>query len=210
MKIKPFKIISTIFYSLIIAFVFLMAGSLVLNRLNTPLEYKLYSVQSGSMSPAIPVGSLIVVAPSDSYREHDIINFGQEGRRDTSVTHRVVYVSRDEDLGTVSYRTQGDANQDADIELVRSDRVNGKVIFHLPYLGYPVSFAQTQTGFILLVIVPATIIIYSELVNIGQEIKAMFNKDKPTTTIDNKDVKVEKVYQKPKIRTKKSNHSRDG
>jgi len=173
-----FKIISTIFYTLLFLLLFTMAASLVLTRLNTPLQIKLYSVLSGSMEPQIPLGSVIVTVPQSEYKEGDIITFGAETDRTKTVTHRILEISRDIDLGKISYRTKGDANESADMELIDSGRVIGKVVFHLPYLGYGVAFAQTQLGLILLIIIPATIIIYSELVNIGQEIKRMFSKKK--------------------------------
>jgi len=202
-----FKIISTIFYLLLFLLLTTMAASLVLTKLNTPLQIKLYSVLSGSMEPKIPVGSVIIAVPKSEYKEGDIITFGAETDRTKTVTHRIVEISRDLDLDKTSYRTKGDANESADMELIDSGRVIGKVVFHLPYLGYGVAFAQTQLGLILLIVIPATIIIYSELVNIGHELKRMFTKKpaKQIVDIDPKtqefepvevDVKVEKSGKK--------------
>ncbi len=175
-----FKIISTIFYTILFLLLTTMAASLVLTRLNTPLQIKLYSVLSGSMEPKIPLGSVIIAVPQSEYKEGDVITFGAETDRTKTVTHRIVEVSKDIDLGKVSYRTKGDANDSPDMELIDSSRVIGKVVFHLPLLGYAVAFAQTQMGLILLIIIPATIIIYSEFLNIGKELKRMFTK-KPKT-----------------------------
>lgn len=201
-----FKIISTIFYTILFLLLTTMAASLVLTKLNMPLQIKLYSVLSGSMEPRIPLGSVILVVPSKEYKAGDVITFGAETDRTKTVTHRIVDVSRDIDLGKVSYRTKGDANDSVDMELIDSGRVIGKVVFHLPLLGYAVAFAQTQMGLILLIIIPATIIIYSELVSIGQELKRMFAK-KPKVEVASDptkeefepvevDVKVEKTGKK--------------
>lgn len=208
MKIKPFKIISALFYTLVIAFIMLLAGSLILDRLDSPIKYRLYSIQSGSMEPKLPVGSVILVAPATSYQEGDIINFRDETNAKQTVTHRIVTVSKDVDLGTIEYRTKGDANEDSDLELIRSERVNGKVIFHLPYLGYPIAFAQTQNGFIALVIIPATLIIYTELLNIKNEISTMFSKKKKESDKAEADSPEKIVILKPNVeifRSKKAN-----
>jgi len=85
----------------------------------------------------------------------------------TTVTHRIVEVKTEEDQ--VSYITKGDANQSPDMDPRPKDMIVGKVVYGLPYLGFPVGFAKTQTGFIALIVIPATIIIYSEILKIKQE-----------------------------------------
>jgi signal peptidase len=120
------------------------------------------------MQPTIATGSLVVVVPQGEYQKGDIVTYRQTGTKE-AVTHRIVEVSKDEDLGITSYRTQGDANKAPDPELVRGERVIGKVLAHAPFLGYPVGFAQTQTGFIALVIIPASLIVYSELMTAKTE-----------------------------------------
>ena len=47
----------------------------------------------------------------------------------------------------------------------------GKEIVAVPYLGFPVGYAKTTPGLILLVIIPAVIIIYDEMQNIKKEIQ---------------------------------------
>jgi hypothetical protein len=49
--------------------------------------------------------------------------------------------------------------------------VVGKVVLTVPYAGYVVSVAQTPYGFIGLLVIPAIIIIYGEVMNIWREIK---------------------------------------
>jgi signal peptidase I len=175
---KLLKIIKTIFYTILIIFLIFISGSLILTKLNTPIQYRIYSIQSGSMEPVLPLGSVIAVLPRDNYQVNDIVTFAKNDDPKNTVTHRIVDISRDEDLDSTSYRTKGDANEDPDRELLRSERVVGKVLFHLPYLGYLVAFAQTQIGLIIMIIIPATLIVYSEVVNIGREIKLVFAKRK--------------------------------
>jgi signal peptidase len=173
-----FKKIINLIEILLVVFLVFVAGSLVLGNFRTPIQYRLFSVQSGSMRPTIPLGSIIVVWPQKDYQKDDIITFGSEANLKNTVTHRVVEVSKDNDLGTVNYRTKGDANNAPDTELIRSGRVVGKVVVHIPYLGYPVTFAQTQVGLIVLVIIPATLIVYSEISSIKNELASMFKSKK--------------------------------
>ena len=143
---------------------------LVLSKINTPLNFKVFSVQSGSMEPAIKTGSVVFVKPEQSYEIGDVITYQARGNPNNSFTHRVVDVQKDEDIGKVAYVTKGDANEDPDTTPVVSSRVLGRVFFKIPLLGYLVSFAKTQLGFTLLVVIPATVIIYSEVQNIRKEI----------------------------------------
>jgi hypothetical protein len=50
--------------------------------------------------------------------------------------------------------------------------------FAIPLMGYVISFARTREGLIILVIVPAVIIVYSEILNIKTQLVKVFNKVK--------------------------------
>ena len=65
-------------------------------------------VRSGSMSPAIDVGSIVVARPADNavYKIGDIIAFRSEKNPETLITHRVVSVGKDK--AGVFYKTKGD------------------------------------------------------------------------------------------------------
>ena len=119
------------------------------------------TVLSGSMEPAIGTGSIVFVAetPADQIQENDVITYRDDGGN--FVTHRVV--EKHEAQGTVRFRTQGDANDAPDGEPVyRSDLV-GVVMFSIPLLGYLVSFGNTTAGYVVLVLVPVMLFIFSEL-----------------------------------------------
>jgi len=165
-------------YWLVLAVVLLFAGSLFFSRGNAPTSYRVYSVNSGSMEPKIPLGSLVFIKSQKEYQEGDVITFKSEANANVTVTHRIAKVEKDEDIGKFGYQTKGDANEDADPELVNPLRVIGRVIFSIPLLGYGVTFAKTQIGFGLLIVIPATLIIYSEIGNIKKEIKKMMKNKK--------------------------------
>lgn len=136
------------------------------------LSPRAYVVQSGSMEPIIGVGSVVVSFPYEDYREGDVVTFYPEASKKSLVTHRIV--KRDISAAGVSFSTAGDANEDADPGSIKESQIVGRVVFSLPYLGYVVDFAKTPRGFIFLVIVPATIVVYEELKNLSSEGKKGF------------------------------------
>jgi signal peptidase len=131
---------------------------------------QLFTVRSGSMEPTIPTGSLIFVRPSEVYVDGDIITVRTGDQK--TVTHRVIEVLAT-DVGP-AYRTKGDNNEEADPVEIRPADVIGKTVLTLSYLGYPVAYAQTRTGFLTLIFIPALLIILSELVTILQEVRRIF------------------------------------
>ena len=117
-------------------------------------------IMSGSMEPAIPVGSIVVVGrvnPED-VEVGDVIAFRTGESR---TIHRVI--DRVVEDGSIYFRTKGDANEDPDPWLVRPEDICGIVILTVPYYGYLIYFAQTPFGFTLMVMVPAILIIVSEV-----------------------------------------------
>lgn len=122
-----------------------------------------YVVLSDSMSPAIDAGAVVFVdgVPTDRIETGDVITYEQGGADGNRVTHRVVeVVERD---GERQFRTKGDANEDPDPQPVPASRVIGVVGFHVPLIGYVTSFAQTRLGILALVVVPAVLLVVSEM-----------------------------------------------
>ena len=138
--------------------------------------FRLYVVESGSMTPKIGVGSVILVKKVSVYRKNDVVTFAQSGRKNVAVTHRIVGIETDS-TGAV-YTTKGDHNEDPDAEKVPQKDVIGKVILSLPLFGYFVGFSKTIHGFYLLVVVPACIIIFGELKTIAAEAGKLGRKGK--------------------------------
>lgn len=126
-----------------------------------------YVVVSGSMEPEIGVGSIVFVSQVDpaTVREGDVITYRTTPTADTVTTHRVAAVFED-DRGPFWF-TKGDANEDLDALPVYAPQLVGEVTMTLPYVGYVVVFAQTTTGIMLLVIVPAVLLIVSELYDLA-------------------------------------------
>ena len=131
--------------------------------------FRAFTVQSDSMNPAIARNSVILTAQSESPSTGDVITFKLPDKPDTLITHRVVDTSQ---VGNETfYVTQGDANDDADGDLVPHDSVVGEVWLTIPVVGAVVNWAKTDLGFMVLVVIPATIIVYRELLNLRQQIR---------------------------------------
>ncbi|OGM59419.1 signal peptidase I, partial [Candidatus Woesebacteria bacterium RIFCSPLOWO2_01_FULL_39_10] len=129
-----------------------------------------YLVQSGSMEPAIKTGSIVITLPSSVYSQGEVITFSKNSKN--IVTHRIQAKLYPEGASSSPvYKTAGDANENFDNWEVNNSDIIGKVVFSVPYVGYVADFAKKPQGFILLVIIPATIIIYEELKNIIRELK---------------------------------------
>jgi signal peptidase len=91
-------------------------------------------VMSGSMSPAIAAGDVIVAEPVSASRlqPRDVIIFTDPAGDGHTLVHRVV--SRRADGSIV---TQGDANAVADSTPVPPSAVRGRMTFRVPYAGLP-------------------------------------------------------------------------
>ena len=158
----------------------LIALGLVLSYRETA-GYRLFVVQSGSMEPAIKTGSIVLVAKQSNYKVNDVITFfeslGSKQDLSSTFTHRILSINNVN--GEFVYQTKGDANNGADKNAISQAHILGKVIFNAPYLGYIISFSRSQLGLIVLVVIPGTIIIYSELLSIKNEaLKLISNRKK--------------------------------
>ncbi|WP_292809951.1 signal peptidase I [Microbacterium sp.] len=96
-----------------------------------------YTILGGSMDPAIPLGSLVVVQPRefDEVRVGDVVTFQLESGKSPVATHRVVGEGRAGD-GERVLVTQGDANDAADLEPVRAPQLRGVLLYSIPLLGW--------------------------------------------------------------------------
>jgi len=132
-------------------------------------NFKVLTVQSGSMMPAIKTGSIVLVKPTNNYKIGDIITFGQISKTKTPTTHRIAEIEVAN--GQPIYTTKGDANNAPDQKQVPAKEVIGRVLLDVPFLGYAVAAAKKPWGFMLLIAVPALLVIYEEAHKIWQEIK---------------------------------------
>lgn len=158
--IKNFEDGIVVLAGLVVLFLF---ASILLPR----FDYHLFVVQSGSMTPSIGIGSVVVTKKSADYKKNEVISFFR--KEGSIVTHRIVDIfERD---GDILYKTKGDANVGEDIFSVRKSQIFGKVIISIPFIGYLVAFAKTKIGIIILVLIPAIWIISEEIFKIKNNLK---------------------------------------
>lgn len=150
-----------IFNAIIVAltiYVAIIAGSLVIPRFFGIMPY---IVQSGSMEPMIPTGSVAYINQRDrdvavndiiTYRlgEEASIGTGQGGyaqsEAGTLVTHRVVRIDDDGNLVT-----KGDNNEVEDMSPISTTQVVGTYKFHIPKLGLIMAKIGNRTMMMILV-----------------------------------------------------------
>ena len=104
------------------------------------------TIISGSMTPTIPVGDIVVDAPvtaaqASHFHVGQIISFRAAPGSPEIVTHRIVAV-RVQD-GAVSYITKGDANNSADSTPRPASDVIGLYSFSIPRGGYVIVAMHT-------------------------------------------------------------------
>mgnify|MGYP004732713987 FL=1 len=83
------------------------------------LGYSVFSTETGSMSPTMETGDIVIIKIGDEIKENDIITYKKEN---VLITHRVVSI----DGETVT--TKGDYNNTED-EPIQKDNITGKVVF---------------------------------------------------------------------------------
>jgi signal peptidase I len=108
---------------------------------------------SGSMVPAIRIGSVVILrpVPSTGLNVGDVIAYTPPGGS-IPVVHRIIRIR--EAQGTRFYTTQGDANPGADTVEVALPPRAWQASYSVPVVGYLIGFAFSPLGFELLVVVP--------------------------------------------------------
>ena len=125
-KTKKFDV-TDLAYTIIIVFVVCLASG--------KMRYSIISIGSGSMSPTFNKGDAVVLdqkPAKNNIKKQDIIVFENHGKL---TIHRIIRI--EEKNNETYYYTKGDANNVEDnVELTYED-VKGKLLFIVPYVGYP-------------------------------------------------------------------------
>ena len=125
------------------------------------------TVLTGSMDPSIPQGSVVFVQKDNWYFPGDILTYGKTS--DVTITHRLI--EKVQTPEGEQYKLQGDANTAPDGDLVKPKNVIGKVIFHIPFVGWFSMLVRSSNGFLALIIAPGIIVMAHELWIIKKEIE---------------------------------------
>jgi signal peptidase len=139
----------------------------IMTILPIPGNFKILTVQSGSMEPALSVGSVILIKPVTEYKIGDVVT-KKTDEPGVTITHRII--SKDNSSGIPLFETKGDANNIADPEMIPKEMIVGKMLGNVPKLGYLIGFAKTGKGLLVVVFLPAVLIILDEVLKIQKEL----------------------------------------
>jgi signal peptidase len=121
-----------------------------------------YTIVSGSMRPAMPPGTMVVVRPvdADQVRVGDVVTYQLRSGEPQVVTHRVVSVGID-GKGSRIFRTQGDANDVADRGWVTAAQLKGLRWYAVPHLGRVVNLLGGSQRHMVLTGLAGILLVYA-------------------------------------------------
>jgi len=122
------------------------------------------------MEPTITQNDVMIVVPvnPELLKVGNIITYRREvdgGNKVIFVTHRIIEI----DDGMI--KTKGDAMSEADEYVIEPSDVKVKVVGRIPLAALPIRFVHTTIGYILFILVPASLLI-------GMEIKKILRASK--------------------------------
>ena len=134
------------------------------NQIPSVFGYSPMSVLSGSMSPMLEPGDMIIIKkpPIEEIEIGEVITYRVGA--DTFVTHRVVDIITTDNQ--IKFQTQGDANNTIDQTLIEPENMVGSFVLRIPNGGYIASFIRSPLGIILSILLPIALLIGSELYTI--------------------------------------------
>jgi signal peptidase len=110
----------------------------------------LYLVSSGSMQPALSVGTLLITTKKNRYYPGEVVTYNTVSPQseflnqanNLNITHRIIQANYRQN--SCRYLTKGDANQVSDNDWINQDQIRGKVSLALPLLGYLFVFLRSK------------------------------------------------------------------
>lgn len=98
-------------------------------------KYYMVAIASGSMTPNINKGDVVIIEKTDKYEEIEVGQVMAYKYNNVIVVHRVI--KKINDNGSYYFYTKGDNNQDEDNYPIKEDMVIGVVDVKIPYIGIP-------------------------------------------------------------------------
>ena len=150
------------------------------------LGHYVFRVMTGSMEPAVPTDSLIVVRETElsQIQPDDIISYySEDPQLNGSVnTHRVVSVKHQGENHV--FTTKGDANALPDKYPASGKNVLGKVNFMSHSLGTMVNFLSSPIAFVVLIVIPLFLILISNLVRMIRSARQLLREEEEAAVRD--------------------------
>ena len=163
-------------HGVLIVFLGFLAAFTLLTHAEQKNGIRVINLRTSSMSPKIPIASVVVTKPAQNYKVGDIITYQEKDAETGTVfsrtlTHRIIDIKKkDEDI---SFITKGDANEHPDPYEVKAEDILGKVFLVLPVLGILLILVQKPLGFLILIALPSAYLIMNEVNYIKKEVNAL-------------------------------------
>jgi signal peptidase len=159
---------------LLAGLVFIMASALLLSALNprndegiSVFGVSAYVVVSDSMVPKFAAGDVIIIqeVPAETLVIGDVITFRSRDPNTFGeiISHEIYEIVINNTDGALNFITRGINLGTIDTTPVISTEIIGKLVFSIPLLGLGVNFARSTLGFIVLFILPMTLLIGFEI-----------------------------------------------
>jgi signal peptidase I len=126
----------------------------------TALGYRAALIRSGSMTPTLAVGSMVVTKPipATDFKPGDIVTFHSAAVGNDLVTHRVITVKQNG--ARVDFMTKGDANMVTEQWHVTTGTKLGKTLFHLNFVGRIMAVIGNKFARIAALLIGAITLLY--------------------------------------------------
>ena len=167
-KSKAKKVVSIVLTVLLVVILATVGGLLIhIKTADDPsvFGYGIYTVVSGSMTPTIMIGDVLLVKKVEdpaSLKKGDVITFNGRGKLEGKVvTHRIV----SEGVVDGQIVTAGDANYGLTDDPITFDDVIGRVVKKSGLLRLVHNAFTSKVGFALIVFIPLLILLIVQVVN---------------------------------------------
>ena len=161
---KIVNIISTVLLIVLIILVIFIFYTRATGGVPELFGYQIYRVQTGSMSPTLEIGDVILsrrIEPSDIHKGDIITYRGTEGEmKDKLITHEVISEPVLGSGGDYTIHTQGTVKGALPDPAIDGDQVMGKYISTLKVLNHLYSFFLSPYGLIVFILVIVGLFVY--------------------------------------------------
>ena len=165
---KIIRIVKIICNVILTIFVLLFVLAVCLQRFSNNelsfLDYRMFTVVSGSMEPQYKIGDVLIAkeTPPSKIKKSDVVTYlGTKGQfKDKVITHEVIEIEKTKD-GKYRFHTKGKANLTED-PIVEEDQLYGVIVYKTVIISFIYGIIKKPAGMFILVIVPLLYIIFSE------------------------------------------------
>lgn len=157
------KVIKKFLYILLIVCIYniflITASALDSTSSREIFGHKAYIITTDSMKPHIREGDAIIVekCSEDKLEVGHVITI--RTTKESTMTHRIIGIRQNKETGQKEYITKGDNNNIEDPEIISYDRIEGKKVLVIPFLGQLLLSLENKMYIIILAAVIGLIVL---------------------------------------------------